>query len=228
MRQTLLAATLVFALSACSGDDAAQGASPDAAGVDAVQAQAATADASAASSANGAAAPAAQDAKRAAVFSQTFTHKRQSYLVEVGSGVTSSTVTITPKGLTLSNKPLKKTVDGLFNRAELADIDADGEPELYVFMQSPEGLRHATAIVVASEQGRRMVEVPVPDLASDAKNSAGYRGGDEFAIVENVLARRFPLHDDSGEPTGTMRQLQYKLVKGAAGPELKLDHAAEF
>ena len=68
----------------------------------------------------------------------------------------------------------------------------------------------------------------VPDLAADAKNSAGYRGGHEFAIVEKVLARRFPLHDDSGEPTGTMRQLQYKLVKGVAGPTLKLHQAPEF
>lgn len=226
MRQALLAATLVFALSACSGDDAAQGASSDAASADAAQASGAAAEAAAAG--NDAAAPARRNGKQAGVYSQTFTHKRQSYQVEVGSGVTSSTVTITPKGLSLSSKPLKKEVAGLFVRAEMADIDADGEPELYIFMQSPEGQRHGSAIVVASDQGRRMVEVPVPELSADAKNSAGYRGGDEFAIVEKVLARRFPLHDADGEPTGTMRQLQYKLVKGAAGPTLKLEHAAEF
>lgn len=228
MRQTLLAATLVLALAACSGDDGTQGASPDAAGAGTAQSSTATADAPGADAGNGAAASAAKGGKRAGVYSQTFTHKRQSYRVEVGSGVTSSTVTITPKGLTLSNKALKKDVDGLFTRAELADIDADGEPEVYVFMQSPEGLRRSEAIIVASDQGRRMVEVPVPDLASDAKNSTGYRGGDEFAIVGKVLARRFPLHDASGEPTGTMRQMQYELVKGATGPELKLEHVAEF
>jgi hypothetical protein len=227
MRQPFLAATLVLALAACSGDDTAGSAAPDAAGADAAQAQAA-ADAAAAAAGEGATAAAGKNGKQAGVYSQTFTHKRQSYLVEVGSAVTRSTVTITPKGLSLSNKLLKKEVDGLFTRAEMADIDADGEPEIYIFMQSPEGQRHATAIVVASDQGRRMVEVPVPDLAADAKNSAGYRGGDEFAIVEKVLARRFPLHDADGEPTGTMRQLQYKLVKGAAGPTLKLEHAAEF
>lgn len=227
MRQPFLAATLVLALAACSGDDAAGGAAPDTAGADAAQAQAA-ADAAAAAAGNGATSPAGKEGKRAGVYSQTFTHKRQTYLVEVRSGVTSSTVTITSKGLSLSNKALRKEVAGLFTRAEMADIDADGEPEIYIFMQSPEGQRHGSAIVVASDQGRRMVEVPVPDLAADAKHSAGYRGGDEFAIVENVLARRFPLHDADGEPTGTMRQLQYKLVKGASGPELKLDQAPEF
>jgi len=225
MRQPLLAATLVLALAACSGDDTAEGAAPDAAGADAAQAQV-TADAVAAG--NGATGAAGTEGKRVGVYSQTFTHKRQSYAVEVASGVARSTVTITPKGLTLSNKPVKKEMDGLFTRAEMADLDADGEPEIYVFVKSAETGDYASAFAAASDQGRRIVEVPVPDLAADAKNSDGYRGADEFAIVENVLARRFPLHDASGEPTGTMRQLQYKLVKGAAGPELKLDHVAEF
>jgi hypothetical protein len=230
MRQVLLAATIVLALAACSTDDDAQGASPDAAAADAAQPSdaAGAPGAAAGDGATPAAAGKDKDGKQAGVYSQTFTHKRQSYQVEIASGVASSTLTITPKGLTLSNKALKKTVDGLFKGAEMADLDADGEPELYVFMQSPEGQRHGSVIVVASDQGRRMVEVPVPDLAADAKNSAGYLGGDEFAIVETVLARRFPLHDGSGEPTGTMRQMQYKLAKGAAGPEMKLDSVAEF
>lgn len=228
MRQTLLAATLVLALTACAGDDDAQVASPDAAGADAATAAEGTPGPSgdAATAANAKAA--ASNARRTPVFTQTFTHKRQSYAVEVASGVTRSTVTITPKGLTLSNKPVKKEMDGLFTRAEMADLDADGEPEIYVFMKSAETGDKASAFAAASDQGRRIVEVPVPDLAADAKNSDGYRGSDEFAIVEKVLARRFPLHDASGEPTGTMRQMQYKLVKGATGPELKLEHVAEF
>lgn len=230
MRQVLLAATLVLALAACSTDDDTQGASPDAAGAGVAQPSDAV-EAPGAPGGDGATPAAAnkpRDGKQAGVYSQTFTHKRQSYQVDIASGVASSTVTITPRGLTLSNKPITKTVDGLFKGAEMADLDADGEPEIYVFMKSTDTGDRASVIVVASDQGRRMVEVPVPDLAADAKNSAGYRGKDEFAIVEKVLARRFPLHDDSGEPIGTMRQMQYKLAKGGNGPELKLDHVAEF
>lgn len=227
MRQALLAATLVFALSACgSDDDAAQDASASPASPDAVAASAAEAPGGGARGPNASAA--GEDAKRTPVFSQTFTHKRQSYAVEVASGVTHSTVTVTPKGLTLSNKPVTGQIDGLFTRAQMADLDADGEPELYVFLKTAETGDYASAFVAASDQGRRLVEVPVPDLAADAKNSTGYRGSDEFAIVEKVLARRFPLHDASGEPIGTMRQMQYTLVKGATGPELKLDQVAEF
>lgn len=226
MRQPLLAATLVLALAACSGDDAG-GAAPDAASADAAQAQGAT-DASGAPATHGANAAAGKDAKGTTVYSETFTHKRQSYVVEVDAAGTRSTVTVTPKGMGLSNKAVARQIDGVFNRAQMADLDGDGEPEIYVFLKSTDGRDRASAFIVASDQGRRMVEVPVPDLAADAKHSAGYRGADEFAIVEKVLARRFPLHDDSGEPIGTMRQLQYKLVKGASGPELKLDQAPEF
>ncbi|MFD0726294.1 hypothetical protein [Lysobacter brunescens] len=230
MRQALLAATIVLALAACSTDDDTQGASPDAAGADIAQSSDA-AEAPGAPGSDGATTAAGNkpvDGKQAGVYTHTFTHKRQSYQVDIVSGVASSTVTITSKGLTLSNKPLKKTVAGLFKSAEMTDLDADGEPEIYVFMQSADTGDRASVIVVASDQGRRMVEVSMPDLAADAKNSAGYRGKDEFAIVEKVLARRFPLHDDRGEPTGTMRQMQYKLAKGANGPELKLDQVAEF
>jgi hypothetical protein len=229
MRQALLAATLVLALGACSTDDDTPGAPSDAAAADATQA---AGEGSGTAAGDGAAQAVAagkgKDGKQAGVYSQTFTHKRQSYQVDIASGVASSTVTITPKGLTLSNKPIKKTVDGLFKGAEMADLDADGEPEIYVFMKSTDAGDHVSVIVAASDQGRRMVEVPMPDLAADAKNSSGYRGKDEFAIVEKVLARRFPLHDDSGEPIGTMRQMQYKLARGGNGPELKLDHVAEF
>ena len=227
MRQVLLAATLVFALSACGSDEAAPpdaSAGPDTAGA----APPSTGEAPGASGAAGPQAAAAQDAKRTPVFTRTFTHERQSYTVEVSSGLSHSSITITPKGLTLSNKPVTGQREGLFSGAEMADIDADGQPEIYVFLKSTATDDHASAFVVTTDQGRRLVEVPVPDLAADAKNSTGYRGSDEFAIVETVLARRFPLHDAGGEPTGTMRQMQYKLVKGATGPELKLDQVAEF
>ncbi|MBX3713758.1 MAG: lipoprotein [Lysobacter sp.] len=225
MRQPLLAATLVLALAACSGGDTAEGAVPDAASAEAAQAQA---DAATAAAGDGARAASGKNARRTAVYSQTFTHKRQSYMVDVDAAGTRSTVTVTPKGMGLSNKVITRQIDGVFNRAQMADLDGDGEPEIYVFLKSADGRDRASAFIVASDQGRRMVEVPVPDLAADAKHSAGYRGGDEFAIVEKVLARRFPLHDAGGEPTGTMRQMQYKLVKGASGPELKLDQAPEF
>jgi hypothetical protein len=56
----------------------------------------------------------------------------------------------------------------------------------------------------------------------------GYRGQDEFAVLEGVLGRRFPVHDESGAPTGRIRQLQYLLDAGEAGWILKVDRILEF
>jgi hypothetical protein len=49
-------------------------------------------------------------------------------------------------------------------------------------------------------------------------------------VVEGILGRRFPIHDDSApfKPTGKMRQVQYKLHTGEAGWLLKVDKMVEF
>jgi hypothetical protein len=56
-------------------------------------------------------------------------------------------------------------------------------------------------------------------------------GHDEFAVVEGIVAQRFPIYnqgDSNAKPTGKMRQLQYKLKQGEAGWVMKLDRVTEF
>jgi len=47
-------------------------------------------------------------------------------------------------------------------------------------------------------------------------------------VLKGVLGRRFPIHDESGVPTGRIRQLQYVLEAGEAGWILKIDRILEF
>jgi len=71
----------------------------------------------------------------------------------------------------------------------------------------------------------------LPALKDDDQNGLGYRGHDEFAVVENSLARRFPIfpvEPGDTKPTGKMRQLQYKLQQGEAGWLLKVEKTTEF
>jgi hypothetical protein len=51
-----------------------------------------------------------------------------------------------------------------------------------------------------------------------------------MAVVETVLARRFPIYGagDPPVPTGQTRQLQYKLKPGEAGWVLSLDRVVEY
>ena len=56
-------------------------------------------------------------------------------------------------------------------------------------------------------------------------------GHDEFAVVENVLARRFPVYkegDSNANPTGGTRQIQYKLKAGEAGWVLRVDKVSAY
>ena len=147
--------------------------------------------------------------------------------------VTSSggTVTITPSGLEIENTPASVEVKGIVVRAETGDINADGSPEIYVYAAEPTGDMRGSLIAYGTNRKKSMTPIYLPPLEDDAKNAKGYRGHDEFAVVEGIIARRFPIFPEDAsetEPTGRMRQLQYKLVAGEAGWILKLDKAIEF
>ena len=47
--------------------------------------------------------------------------------------------------------------------------------------------------------------------------SKGYRGGDEYKLVEGILFRKFPLYEldtTIKTPTNKTRQIMYRVVKG--------------
>jgi hypothetical protein len=141
---------------------------------------------------------------------------------------TANTVTITPTGLEENKRPVHMDIIGTITRIETGDINVDGSPEIYIYAQDGEG---TNLIAYSANRKKSLSQIFLPDLKDDAKNAAGYRGHDEFAVVENSLARRFPVFpEDESEtkPTGKMRQLQYKLHPGEAGWILKVENSIEF
>ncbi len=148
---------------------------------------------------------------------------------ETASG-SATKVTIKPSGLATVNDPVTHDIDGRVVRAEVADIDANGSPEIYVFTVSR--VDQAGGVVAYSTNNKKsMSEIYVPPISDDPKNSAGYAGRDESAIVENSYVTRFKLYSGSGpeaRPTGKMRQLQYKLRPGEAGWKMVLDKVVEY
>jgi hypothetical protein len=135
-------------------------------------------------------------------------------------------LTVTPAGLEENNKPIEMDVSGIITRIEVADINVDGSSELYVY-----GFDGSSQTVLAwsANKKKSLSQITLPDL--DATQSKGYRGGDEFAVVEGILGRRFPIYPDDpseSKPTGKYRQIQYKLHAGEAGWLLKADKVIEF
>ena len=124
-------------------------------------------------------------------------------------------LTVTPTGLESDNAPIEMDVTGIITRMEVADINVDGSPELYVYGFDGSS---QTLIAWSSNRMKSMSPITLPDL--DAAQSKGYRGGDEFAVVEGILGRRFPIYPGDkpeSKPTGKIRQIQYKLHQGEAG-----------
>ena len=161
-------------------------------------------------------------------FDQTAILQGISFKITSPNLKSANTVTITPGGLETDNKPVTLEIIGTVTRIETGDINVDGSPEIYIYAADGDG---SSLIAYSANQKKSLSQIFLPDLKDDAANAAGYRGHDEFAVVENCLARRFPIFgEDPAEttPTGKMRQLQYKLHPGEAGWVLKIDKSNEF
>jgi predicted small lipoprotein YifL len=153
------------------------------------------------------------------------------FVVEATNDGSMNNLTITPTGLSEVNDVISREIDGSVTNAEIGDINADGSPEIYVWVNSAGSGSYATPIGYAANNNKSMSEIYFPSISEDTVNSKGYMGHDEFAVVEGVVAQRFPIYKDGDtnvQPSGKMRQLQYKLTAGETGWVMKVDRVEEF
>jgi hypothetical protein len=138
---------------------------------------------------------------------------------------------ITPFGMTRKDKyPIEVSIDGQVIDADIGDVNANGSPEVYVYVKNSQG--SDVLIAYAANGTSSITPIYLPAMENeDTKLSKGYRGHEEIRMVENNIVRRFPIYKDTDtddKPTGGMRQLQYKLTQGEAGWVLKLDKTVEY
>ncbi len=162
---------------------------------------------------------------------------RQLELNGIGFHVTSpnvaagNAVNVAPAGLEIDNSPFTWDADGAVTGAEVADLDADGSPEIYVYVTSTDTAARGSVVAFSANKRKSLSSIYLPPMAETPAAAQGYQGHDEFAVVEGSLVRQFPIYVGEGvaaSPTGKTRQLQYKLVPGEAGWLLKLDRTTEF
>lgn len=140
-------------------------------------------------------------------------------------------LTIVPSGLTIDNTAIARSIDGQVTRAEVADLNADGSPELYVYVSSAGSGSYGSLVAYSANQRRSLSEIVLPPLAETPGADKGYLGHDQFAVVEGSLVRRFPIYKDGDPntaPRGGMRQLQYKLRPGENQWRLVLHRVVEY
>jgi hypothetical protein len=124
---------------------------------------------------------------------------------------------ISPSGLSENNDVIETALTGIISDAEVADLNSDGSPEIYVYIQSP---NHPSQLVAYSSN-----KIYLPPITDNKKAVTGFNGNDEFRVVESRLIRRFPLQAPSKNKT---RQIQYKLVPGEASWLLKVDKIVDY
>jgi hypothetical protein len=118
-------------------------------------------------------------------------------------------------------------IEGTVINAEIEDMNADGFPEVLIYTRNPEDHDKGTVIGFSVNNGKSISQIYFPPVEDNPDANAGYLGEDEFTIVETTLAHRFPVYEN-GTPTGTTRQIQYKLEDGEASRRFRVDKIVEY
>lgn len=167
---------------------------------------------------------------KVAVFERTLELQGIRFTVHSANQGSINTVRVQPAGLEIDNSAMAREIDGIVTGAEVADLNADGSPEVYVYVSSAGSGSYGSLVAFAANRRKSLSDIVLPPL-EDIPAARGYQGHDEFAVLEGVLGRRFPVYrdkDSNARPTGPMRQLQYKLRAGEAGWYLAIDRVVEF
>lgn len=164
-------------------------------------------------------------------FNQSYQLQGITFHVVSANNSSLNTLTIQPNGLELGNELISVEIDGTVTAAEIADLDSNGSPEMYVYVNSAGSGSYGSLVAYAVNNGKSLTPIYMSPLSDDKINSTGYMGHDEFKVVELTLVRQFPIYlagNTNAKPSGGTRQLQYKLVAGEAGWILQLDRVVEY
>jgi hypothetical protein len=105
-------------------------------------------------------------------------------------------------------------IRGRIIRSEIDDLNNDGFPDLMIYTVIGARTWYGNAYAIMSLSNKSFTPVGLPDVQLDAKSKEGYRGHDEFFLLEGKLMRKFPIYkpEDKDIPTGGRRVMQYELT----------------
>lgn len=160
-----------------------------------------------------------------ALFDKTFKKDGITYhVIELSKGG-SKMLRIEPQGLQEVNEPVEQKIDGTVTGAEVADLNGDKAPEIYIYVTSPGSGSYGSLVAYSSNHNLSMTEIYLPPLDPKSKEARGYMGHDRFKVQGHTLVRSFPVYKEGDPnccPTGGERRLYYKLIPGEAGWILQL------
>jgi len=129
-----------------------------------------------------------------------------------------NTLTIRPIGFKSEAREASLEIKARVLSAEIDDLNNDGFPEVVIFIIEPKG--NKSLFCISSKENERMEPIFFPDITDDMRLSKGYRGQDEFKLVEGILFRKFPIFETDTaikQPTNKVRQILYRVIAGEQG-----------
>ncbi|MFM1901646.1 MAG: hypothetical protein RLZZ216_2222 [Cyanobacteriota bacterium] len=164
-----------------------------------------------------------------AAFNQTLKQQGISFQVRAAGAGSQQQLTITTTGAKPPINPIQQTVNGRVVDAKVADLNGNGTPEIYVFVQGAGSGSYGELVAYAVINSSDLSPISLQDLTGSA--AQGYRGHDQFEVVEGCLVRRFPIYkpgDTNAKATGGERQICYKLQHGEASWILRPTSVLKF
>jgi hypothetical protein len=122
---------------------------------------------------------------------------------------------IRPIGFKAEVREINLELKGRVLSSEIEDLNNDGFPDLVIFLA--DNTNKVNLFSIASKENETLEPIFLPDITNDMLMSKGYRGFDEYKLVEGILFRKFPIYEADTAikvPTPKVRQIMYRVVRG--------------
>lgn len=129
-------------------------------------------------------------------------------------------VTIKPVGFESGAREMSFGIRGRVAKAEINDLNNDGFPDLILYIYSDTNAAFGSVYAFLSEANKSIAPCALPDVMLDGKVNSGYKGHDQFSLMESYLLQKFPIYkpgDEKDKPTGGTRAILYQLGRDADG-----------
>ena len=157
------------------------------------------------------------------------------YEIIQGKEVLNKIITEKLKNYSIINSDKVKNnsyVKGRIERVAIEDFNNDGFPDMIMYSHGGVSANdYVTVYAVLSAENKSFTPVFFPDILDDAKLRDGYKGHDEFTLMEGMIMRTFPVFkpdDTADKPTGGKRTIQYKLFSIEGGYRFKVIRTFEL
>jgi len=124
-------------------------------------------------------------------------------------------LTVRPVGFDNAAREANFMLRGRVAKAEIDDLNGDGYPDLVLYVYSDSSAIFGTVYAFVSKANKSFTGCVLPDPMMDGKINDGYKGHEQFSLMEGYLLEKFPIYktgDDRDKPSGGTRVLLYQLV----------------